>query len=258
MEIPAASIVSRQTYDAATLAGPLSNQVAALKAAGAQVVAMATIPAATALAILPAFSIGYDPQYVISNVGADAPTVGPLLSSFATKGGASASQAAAAGGLLNGVITDSYFAPESDTSNPWVQVEKKLLQKYAPSLYAKSGLDGNTQYGLALGYTFIQALQAAGKNLTRASLLAAIAKSGSKFVTPGFVPLSYSSSSHFGYQGAEVVKLSSTAPPAITPSGSWIGVTPVTPVEVTNIGSGPVKKYNGKTSTPPKTLVSTS
>jgi ABC-type branched-subunit amino acid transport system substrate-binding protein len=258
MEIPAASIVSRQTYDAATLAGPLSNQVAALKAAGAQVVAMATIPAATALAILPAFSIGYNPQYVISNVGADAPTVGPLLSSFATKGGASASQAAAAGGLLNGVITDSYFAPESDTSNAWVQVEKKLLQKYAPSLYAKSGLDGNTQYGLALGYTFIQALQAAGKNLTRAGLLSAIAKSGSKFVTPGFVPLSYSSSSHFGFQGAEVVKLSSTAPPAVTPSGSWIGGTPVTPVEVTNVGSGPVKKYTGKTSTPPKKLVSTS
>ena len=49
MEIPASSVVSRQTYDASTLAGPLSNQVAALKASGAQVVAMATIPAATAL-----------------------------------------------------------------------------------------------------------------------------------------------------------------------------------------------------------------
>ena len=65
MEIPAASVVSRQTYDAATLAGPLSNQMAALKAAGAQVVAMATIPAATALAMLPAAAIGYLPQYVV-------------------------------------------------------------------------------------------------------------------------------------------------------------------------------------------------
>src|SRR5579862_3201794 len=82
MEIPAASVVSRQSYDAATLAGPLSNQMAALKAAGAQVVAMATIPAATALAMLPAGAISYFPQYVISNVGDDAPTVGPLLSSF--------------------------------------------------------------------------------------------------------------------------------------------------------------------------------
>ena len=56
MEIPKTSVVSQQTYDAATLSGPLSNQVAALKAAGAQVVAMATIPAATALTMLPAAS----------------------------------------------------------------------------------------------------------------------------------------------------------------------------------------------------------
>ncbi len=258
MEIPSSSVVSRQNYDAATLAGPLSNQMAALKAAGAQVIAMATIPAATALAMLPAAAIGYLPQYVISNVGADSPTVGPLLSAFTQKGGGSAAQAKAAAGLLNGVITDAYFAPEADVSNPWVQVEKKLLQDYAPSLYAKSGLDGNTQYGIALAYTFVQALQTAGKNLTRAGLLAAIATSGKNFVTPGFVPLSYSSTVHFGFEGSEVIKLSSTAPPAVTPTGSWIGSTSVTPVEVTDVGSGPVTKYTGAASTPPKSLVSTS
>ena len=258
MEIPSASVVSRQNYDAATLAGPLSNQIAALKAAGAQVVAMATIPAATALAMLPAAAIGYFPQYVISNVGADTPTVGPLLSSFTSKGGGSAAQAKAATGLLNGVITDAYFAPEADVSNPWVQVEKKLLQAYAPHLYATSGLDGNTQYGIALAYTFVQALQAAGKNLTRAGLLAAIAKDGKTFVTPGFVPLSYSSTVHYGFEGAEVIKLSSTAPPAVTPTGSWIGSTSVGPVEVTDPGAGPITKYTGTTSTPPKSLVSTS
>ena len=130
MEIPSASVVSRQTYDASTLAGPLSNQMAALKAAGAQVVVMATIPAATALAMLPGVAIGYLPQYVLSNVGADPPTVGPLLSSFTQKGGGTAAQAKAAAGLLNGVITDAYFAPENDVSNPWVQVEKKLLADY--------------------------------------------------------------------------------------------------------------------------------
>jgi ABC-type branched-subunit amino acid transport system substrate-binding protein len=258
MEIPSSSVVSRQTYDAATLAGPLSNQMAALKAAGAQVVVLATIPAATALAMLPGAAIGYLPQYVVDSVGADPPTVGPLLSSFTQKATGSATQAAAAAGLLNGVITDAYFAPENQTSNPWVVVEKKILAKYAPSLYAQSGLDGNTQYGIALASTFVQALQAAGKNLTRAGLISAIAKQGKNFVTPGFVPLSYSSSVHFGFEGEEVIKLSSSAPPAVTPSGSWIGGTAVTPVEVTNPGSGPVTKYTGKTSTPPKYLASTS
>ena len=257
MELPASSIVSQQTYDAATLSGPLSNQMAALKSKGAQVVIMATIPAATALAMLPAAVIGYSPQYVLSNVGADSPTVGPLLASFTQKGGGSAAEAKASQGLLNGAITDAYFAPESNTANPWVKVEKKLLQDYAPSLYAKYGLDGNTQYGVALAYTVVQALQDAGRNLTRQGLLDAIAKSGKDFSTPGFVPLSYSSSSHYGFQGAEVIKISSSAPPAVTPTGSWIGSTPVSPVEVTNVGSGPVTKYTGKTSTPPSKLSST-
>jgi ABC-type branched-subunit amino acid transport system substrate-binding protein len=252
MEIPASSVVSQQTYDAATLAGPLSNQMAALKAAGAQVVVMATIPAATALAMLPAAVISYSPQYVVDSVGADPPTVGPLLASFAQKGGASASQVSASAGLLNNVITTAYFPPEADTTNPWVQDAKKILQQYAPTLYAKSGLDGNSEYGVALAYTFVQALEKAGKNLTRQGLIDAIAKDGKSFDTPGFVPLSYSSSVHFGYEGEEVVKLETSAPPAVTPTGSWIGSVPVSPVYVTSPGSGPIKKYTGPTSTPPK------
>jgi ABC-type branched-subunit amino acid transport system substrate-binding protein len=254
MEIPASSVVSRQTYDVATLSGPLSNQMAALKAAGAQVVVLATIPAATALAMLPAAIINYSPQYVVDAVGADSPTVGPLLSSYTQKGGGSAAQATAAEGLLNGVVTNAYLPPENQTSNPWVQETKKLLQQYAPSLYAKSGVDGNTEYGVALAYTFVQALQKAGKNLTRQSLMNAINDHGKSFVTPGLVPLSYSSSNHFGYEGDQVVKYGSSAPPAVTPTGSWIGATAVSPVYATSAGSGPIHKYTGPTSTPPKSL----
>ncbi|MGH9106348.1 MAG: ABC transporter substrate-binding protein [Acidimicrobiales bacterium] len=254
MEIPSSSVVSRQTYDPATLTGLLSNQVAALKAAGAQVVALATIPAATALTMLPAASIGYFPQYVIDSVGADPPTVGPLLAAFVKSGGGSAAEAKAAAGLLKGAISDSYFAPESRPASPWVKVERKLLKDYAPALYAKSGLDGNTQYGVALALTFVEALHAAGKDLTRAGLVSAIERSGKRFVTPGFVPLSYSKSVHYGFEGAEVTELSPSAPPSVTPTGSWIGVKAITPVEVTNPGSGPVKTYTGRTSRPPKSL----
>ena len=187
MEIPASAVVSRQTYDVATLAGPLTTQVSALQAAGAQVVVTATVPAATALTLLPAAEIGFKPQWVVDAVGADPPTVGPLLSSFTNAGGGSASPASAAPGLLNGIITNAYLPAENDASNPWIQVDKKLLQKYAPSIWAKYGLDGNTEYGLSLAYTFVQALQAAGKNLTRSGLVTAIAKSGKSFVTPGLV-----------------------------------------------------------------------
>jgi ABC-type branched-subunit amino acid transport system substrate-binding protein len=258
MELAKTQVVSQQTYDAATLSGPLSNQVAALKAAGVQVLAMATIPAATALTMLPAASIGYFPQYVISNVGADAPTVGPLLEAFAKAGHGSPAAVKAAAGLLNGVITDSYFPPESQVANPWVKVEAKLLKDYAPGIYAKAGLDGNTETGVALALTFVQALQAAGKDLTRQGLISAIEKAGKNFVTPGFVPPSYSNSVHFGFQGAEVTKLTTTAAPAVTPTGSWLGVFPLTRVEVTDTGSAPVTTYNGKIALPPGSLVSTS
>jgi ABC-type branched-subunit amino acid transport system substrate-binding protein len=252
MVIPKASVVSRQNYDVATLAGPLSNQIAALKNAGVQVVVLATIPAATALAMLPAAVLNYFPQYVIDGVGADSPTVGPLLESFAQKGGASAAQVSAAAGLLNGVISNSYFPGESMTSNAWVQSAQKILQTYAPSLYAKAGLDGNDLYGVFLADTFVQALQRAGRNLTRQGLLSAINTSGKSFVTAGYVPLSYTSSVHYGFQGGQVVKLSSSAPPAVTPTGSWIGTVGVSPIYVTNTGSGPVKLYNGKATVPPK------
>jgi len=109
---------------------------------------------------------------------------------------------------------------------------------------------------VALAYTFVQALEKAGRNLTRQGLLNAIDSNGKSFVTPGFVPLSYSSSVHYGFEGEEVVKLESSAPPAVTPTGSWIGGVAVSPVEVTSPGSGPIKKYTGPTSVPPKSLTS--
>ncbi|HET9077804.1 MAG TPA: ABC transporter substrate-binding protein [Acidimicrobiales bacterium] len=227
--LPASQVVSKQTYDAATLSGPLSNQVAALKAAGAQVVALATIPAATALTLLPAAAVGYKPQWVVSSVGGDPPTVAPLLSSF-SKGAAGAS-------LLDGMISNAYIPPESDTSNPWVQVIKKLLDKYDPG----APLDGNTEYGVALGYTFVQALQKAGKDLTRGSLLKAIEEQGAQFSTPGLVPLSYSPTNHYGFEGSEVVQ---------NHNGAYTAVSPVYKTGIT----GPVTQYSGSPSQPPAAL----
>lgn len=246
MEVPKSAVVSKQTYDVTTLSGALSTQMAALKAAGAQVVVLASIPAGTALAILPAFSIGYTPQYVVDNVGADPPTVGPLLSSFTTGATHTKKLAAAAAGLMNGVITNVYQPPESTAANPWIKVEKKILQKYTPSLWSTHGLDGNTEYGIALAYTFVQALQAAGKNLTRTSLMKAIETKAKKFATPGLVPLSYSKTVHYGYMGSEVVQFTTKAGTYTTPGGTWPDAKVLSPVYTTTTGKGPVKVYHGK------------
>ena len=202
----------------------LSNQMAALKAAGAQVVVMATIPAATALAMLPAAAIGYIPQYVLSNVGADSPTVGPLLSSFAQKATGSAAQAKAATGLLNGVITDAYFAPESNVSNPWVQVEKKLLQDYAPALYAKSGLDGNTAVRHRPGLHLRAGVAGCGEGPDPCRAAVGHRQSGEELRDPRLrAPVVLELRSLRLRRGSRSIKLSSTAPPAVTPTGSWIG-----------------------------------
>ena len=254
MEVPKSAVVAKETYDVTTLSGALSTQMSALKAAGAQVVVLATIPAATALAILPAFSIGFTPQYVVDNVGADAPTVGPLLSSFTTAATHTKKIAAAATGLLNGMITNLYQPPEGTASNPWVQVEKKILEKYTPSLWAKHGLDGNTEYGIALAYTFVQALQAAGRNLTRTSLMKALDTKAKSFKTPGFVPLRYSKKVHYGYEGGEVVQFTTKAGTFTTPAGTWPNAKVLSPVYVTTTGHGPVRAYHGKEPAVPKNL----
>ena len=257
MEIPSSSVVSRQTYDAATLAGPLSNQMAALQSAGAQVVVLATIPAATALAMLPAAAV-VTSRSTSSTASAPTPRRWARCSRRSPNPPPAArSEAQAAVGLLNGVITDAYLPPENQTSNAWVQVETKLLKDYAPGLYAAHGLDGNTEYGIALADTFVQALQAAGTNLTRQGLINAIASSGSSFVTPGLVPLSYSSTVHFGYEGAEIVQYSTSAPTAALPTGTWIGGNVVSPIYQTSPGAGPVNTFSGTPKAPPSNLANT-
>ena len=259
MEIPSSSVVSRQTYDAATLAGPLSNQMAALKAAGAQVVVLATIPAATAArdAARPRSSATRRSTSSTASVRTP-PTVGPLLASFTQKGGGTAAQAAAAGGLLNGVDHDGLLrARVRHVQRVGADGEEAPADSTRRRSTPSTGLDGNTQYGIALAYTFVQALQKAGKNLTRQSLLDAINRTGRASSRQASCRCRTRARCTSGSRAKRSSSWSSSAPPAVTPTGTWIGGVPVTPVEMTSPGAGPIKKYTGPTSTPPKSLSST-
>lgn len=245
VELPASQVVGQQTYRATTLSGALTTQMAALKASGAQVVAMATVPAATSMALLAAAEMGYMPQYVLDNMGADAPTVGSLLSSLTTAVTHTKKKAEAATSLLNGVITNLYQPPEGTSTNEWIKVEKKILQRYTPTLWRQHGVDGNIEYGEALAYTFVQALEAAGKYLTRTSLMHAIDTDAKRFSTPAFVPLDFSKTRHYGYMGSEVVELTVSAGTFTTPEGTWPGTKVLSPVYATTVGDGPVRVYHG-------------
>jgi branched-chain amino acid transport system substrate-binding protein len=190
-ELPAADIVAKQPYQPGVTT--LAPQITAIKAAKAQVLVDFTVPIYTAIGQLTSFTLGYKPQLVVSNVGIDPTTVGALLKSI-SKGKASGTA------LIEGAITDGYLPSTADTSNPWIQLFMKIHTQYDPS----APFDGNVEYGMANAYTLVQALQAAGKNLTRQALVTAINNDGSKWTGPGLVPFRYSTTDHGGYGGVEI------------------------------------------------------
>jgi ABC-type branched-subunit amino acid transport system substrate-binding protein len=191
-EIPHSQVVSRQSYVPTNVnVGP---QVAALKASGAQVVVSFAIPAFNALLKLASLKLGFSPTLVASNVGTDPMTLGGLLEAYAKKGGATVSGNA----LTQGIITDGYLPTLGDTSNSWIALFKKVHDQYD----AKAPFDGNVLYGLAVAYTFVQAMMKAGKNPTRADLVSAI--NGGLPQGPAVAPYAFSASNHSGITGAYI------------------------------------------------------
>src|SRR5580693_7110662 len=125
-EIPASMIATKQSYvDTNVNIGP---QVAALRASGAKVVISFSIPAFTALLKLNSLKLGFSPQLVVSDVGADPITLSGLLEAYAKQGGATVN----GNELTNGIITDGYLPSTSDVSNSWIQLFTKVRNQYDP------------------------------------------------------------------------------------------------------------------------------
>jgi ABC-type branched-subunit amino acid transport system substrate-binding protein len=220
--IPKAQVVSRQTYQPGnTDIGP---QVSAIAAAKAEVVVSFSIPAYTALLKLATLKLGISPQLVVTNVGSDPVTLAGLLEAYAKQGGATVKGSE----LLEGMITDAYlpiYSGPSAASNGWIQLFTKIQRQYLP----KTVFDGNTEYGMAQAYAFVQLLQKAGQNPTRQSLLAGLnGLNGSGLSGPGLTPYGYSADSHAGQTGVQVVKIVKGVP---VPDG---------PAQTTDPGSGPL------------------
>jgi ABC-type branched-subunit amino acid transport system substrate-binding protein len=194
-QLDAASVVDKQPYETSQLSQPtgIAPQLSTLKAKGAEVVVSFTIPAATAVALLTNAKIGYKPQMVVTNVGSDPTTLTGLLGTF--------SKGAVGAQLLNGIVTDSYLPLTGDVADPWITLFKKIHDKYIPKL----PFDGNVEYGMSMAYTFAQALNAAGANPTRQSIVAAVEKGG--FKGPGVTPFRFSKDSHAGYTGVRIAVL---------------------------------------------------
>jgi branched-chain amino acid transport system substrate-binding protein len=206
-EIPASQVVAKEPYNVAASnpAAEVGTLTAALKASKAQVVVSFAVPAFTALLRLSELSLGYSPQLVSSDVGADPITLAGLLNSFAKKSGNFGA------GLIQGIITDSYL-PSLGSNDSWIQLFSKIHTQYIPKL----PMDGNVLYGMSAAYTFVQALLKAGRNPTRQDLVNAV--NGGLTQGVSVAPYAYSSTDHDGITGAFIAEVENGTLVALGPT----------------------------------------
>ena len=175
----------------------VAPQIAALQASKADLVLAFTTPSYTALSQLVSLKIGYQPKWYVSNVGSDPALVGSLLDKF--------SEGAVAGGAssLDGVMSSEYIPGVDAPDNAWVKLWQKVWDEQGES----GELTNYRIYGMSWAYTFVQALQAAGPDLTREGLIDALEEVGSSLEGPNLAPYRYSEDSHLGISGLQLVEL---------------------------------------------------
>ena len=151
------NIVSAQSYDASQTTP--SQQVIALKAAGANLLVIFALPTQTIGSLVTATKIGWKPDAtIISNVSAN-----PRYLKFAASNGAN----------VDGVISTNYvnYITTVNANTAGAKLATSIISKYASALDLN---DSNVAYGLGAAWMFTYALQHAGKNPTRASLMNAL------------------------------------------------------------------------------------
>jgi branched-chain amino acid transport system substrate-binding protein len=227
-EIPSSQVVSRESYVVTNT--NVAPQVAALHAAGAQVVVAFSIPAFTALLKLTSLKLGFSPTLVVSDVNSDVYTLDGLLVAFAKSAGATVNGSQ----LTDGIITDSYLPTIAQTSNSWTTLFKMVHDQYD----TKEPWDGNAYYGMAVAYLFVQAMFKAGRNPTRADLVNAV--NAGLPQGPSVAPFAYSSSDHDGITGAFMAEMQNGG---LVPEGAVL-VTDAT-------STGAITTYTGTEQTAP-------
>jgi len=201
----AGQIVDTESYNVTDPATVVGAHVGAIAAHGADTLVIFATPAASiaALATVPHIP-GWNPLTILNNVSANR-----LFMLTAAKNGAT----------LNGVVSTVYTASSTTQANlPGMKLAKAIIHTYAPALDQSLALgDGNIIYGLASAWTFTDALNHAGKNLTRAGLMHALRSLNEKnnpFIYPGMT-VQTSKKRTFPMEQLKIIKWSGGA------TGDW-------------------------------------
>jgi branched-chain amino acid transport system substrate-binding protein len=179
-----ANIVAQEPYE--VTATSVAPQMIKIRASGATILVLLTTPLPTIRAYGTGKALGYNPEQIyLNSVGATAAFLNIAVGS-------------AGAAYVNGSLSVAYLKdPASPTwdNDAAMKEYRAIMAKYAPSAKATDGL---YLYGVAKAETFVQALYKAGKNPTRAGLMAALLSlsSTNKFALPG-VQLKTSKSDHW-------------------------------------------------------------
>jgi len=146
---------------------------------------------------------------------------------------------------INGMLAASFFPDAKDTKDEYVSQFMKINAKYNKGV----SFDNVVLQGMNSAMLTVQALRAAGKNLTREGLISAIENKGSKFVGAGLVPLNYSATSRVGYNGYWFGQLNASG--ELKPFGGKLSIF------TTDSGDGAIQASNFKRPTMPKNGIPT-
>ncbi len=160
--------------------GVPDSWITKFKAGGCEVQVVFGVATATLFTVLAAARAQYAPKWVLGSVGADIGSVNPATIP-----------------LITGATSMSFMPSVIDPKDEYVALFKDINTQYNKGAKFTSW----ALIGMNTAFVTVQALQAAGKNLTRKGLLAAFDNSGSKFASAGLVPLNYSKTSSVGYNG---------------------------------------------------------
>ena len=194
----------------ATGAGWISK----LKTAGTEVTVLFGVTSAATAALANAYGAGFKTQWVLGSVGGDATTIAATNKAYVP--------------LLNGAKGFSFAPAPTDTTDEYI----KLFQTIYAAAQPTQTFDNNVVAGMSNAFLAVQALKAAGANLTRAGLIKVIETKGSTFASPFLTPLGYSATAHIGATGYWVGTYGPTG--ALTPDGGKYTV------YTTDSGAGPV------------------
>jgi branched-chain amino acid transport system substrate-binding protein len=154
-------IVSEQSYEITDAS--YASQISRQKASGADTWVLLTTPTPTVRAIATAKALNWKPNTLVIN---SVSNVDSVMKAAAQRAGADFVEGAVSSGYLKNPTNPAY------ANDPAVRQYRNILTKY-------SGADPNNTfhyYGVAKAYDVVKLLYLAGKNPTRASLIAATQK----------------------------------------------------------------------------------